>query len=155
MKKITIISLFILLVDQIIKYIVINNMSLYKSIEIIPNFFNITYVENIGAAFSILSGNVLFLILISLFAIILIYLFLIKNKKLNKLQITMYSLLIGGIIGNLVDRIFRGFVVDYLDFSIFGYNFPIFNFADVCIVLSAIALLFINIKEEKNDTHSN
>lgn len=155
MKKITIISLFILLVDQIIKYIVINNMSLYKSIEIIPNFFNITYVENIGAAFSILSGNVLFLILISLIAIILIYLFLIKNKKLNKLQITMYSLLIGGIIGNLVDRIFRGFVVDYLDFSIFGYNFPIFNFADVCIVLSAIALLFINIKEEKNDTHSN
>lgn len=155
MKKITIISLFILLVDQIIKYIVINNMSLYKSIEIIPNFFNITYVENIGAAFSILSGNVLFLILISLLAIILIYIFLIKNKKLNKLQIIMYSLLIGGIIGNLVDRIFRGFVVDYLDFSIFGYNFPIFNFADVCIVLSAIALLFINIKEEKNDTHSN
>lgn len=150
MKKITIFSLLIIILDQIIKFVVIQNMELYSSITIIKNFFNITYVQNIGAAFSILSGNVVFLSLISLIVLVAIYIYLSKKKSFNKIQTIAYSMLIGGIVGNMIDRIFRGFVIDYLDFSILKYNFPVFNFADICIVVSAIILLIFSIKEGKS-----
>lgn len=150
MKKITIFSLLIIILDQIIKFVVIQNMELYSSIIIIKNFFNITYVQNIGAAFSILSGNVVFLSLISLIVLVAIYIYLSKKKSFNKIQTITYSMLIGGIVGNMIDRIFRGFVIDYLDFSILKYNFPVFNFADICIVVSAIILLIFSIKEENS-----
>lgn len=150
MKKITIFSLLIIILDQIIKFVVIQNMELYSSIIIIKNFFNITYVQNIGAAFSILSGNVVFLSLISLIVLVAIYIYLSKKKSFNKIQTITYSMLIGGIVGNMIDRIFRGFVIDYLDFSILKYNFPVFNFADICIVVSAIILLIFSIKEGKS-----
>lgn len=150
MKKITIFSLLIIILDQIIKFVVIQNMELYSSITIIKNFFNITYVQNIGAAFSILSGNVVFLSLISLIVLVAIYIYLSKKKSFNKIQTITYSMLIGGIVGNMIDRIFRGFVIDYLDFSILKYNFPVFNFADICIVVSTIILLVFSIKEEKS-----
>lgn len=150
MKKITIFSLLIIILDQIIKFVVIQNMELYSSITIIKNFFNITYVQNIGAAFSILSGNVVFLSLISLIVLVAIYIYLSKKKSFNKIQTITYSMLIGGIVGNMIDRIFRGFVIDYLDFSILKYNFPVFNFADICIVVSTIILLIFSIKEEKS-----
>lgn len=147
MKKIIPISLFIIILDQIVKMIISSKMLVNSSITIIKNFFNITYVKNIGAAFSILSGSRILLIMIALIAIYIIYKLLIKNKNLNRINIINYSLLIGGIIGNLIDRIIRGYVVDYLDFTIFNYNFPIFNIADICIVLSCILLIF-TIKEE-------
>ena len=127
--------------------IISSKMLVNSSITIIKNFFNITYVKNIGAAFSILSGSRILLIMIALIAIYIIYKLLVKNKNLNKINIINYSLLIGGIIGNLIDRIIRGYVVDYLDFTIFNYNFPIFNIADICIVISCILLIF-TIKEE-------
>ena len=91
----------------------------------------------------ILYGNRVFLVLISIFALILVYYFMLKNKSLNKMDISIYSLLIGGILGNLFDRVIYGYVVDYLDFCIFGYNFPIFNLADVCIVIS-VGLIIID-----------
>lgn len=147
MKKIIPISLFIIILDQIVKMIISSKMLVNSSITIIKNFFNITYVKNIGAAFSILSGSRILLIMIALIAIYIIYKLLVKNKNLNKINIINYSLLIGGIIGNLIDRIIRGYVVDYLDFTIFNYNFPIFNIADICIVISCILLIF-TIKEE-------
>ena len=150
MKKITIFSLLIIILDQIIKFVVIQNMELYSSIIIIKNFFNITYVQNIGAAFSILSGNVVFLSLISLIVLVAIYIYLSKKKSFNKIQTITYSMLIGGIVGNMIDSIFRGFVIDYLDFYILKYNFPVFNFADICIVVSAIILLIFSIKEGKS-----
>ncbi len=147
MKKIIPISLFIIILDQIVKMIISSKMLVNSSITIIKDFFNITYVKNIGAAFSILSGGRFLLIIIALIAIYIIYKLLVKNKNLNKINIINYSLLIGGIIGNLIDRIIRGYVVDYLDFTIFNYNFPIFNIADICIVISCILLIF-TIKEE-------
>lgn len=127
--------------------IISSKMLVNSSITIIKDFFNITYVKNIGAAFSILSGGRFLLIIIALIAIYIIYKLLIKNKNLNRINIINYSLLIGGIIGNLIDRIIRGYVVDYLDFTIFNYNFPIFNIADICIVISCVLLIF-TIKEE-------
>lgn len=140
MKKILPISLLFVVIDQVVKILVINKMALQQSIIVINNFFNITYVRNTGAAWSILSGNVLLLIMISVLALVTIYYYLIKDKDLNKIDIVSYSMLIGGIIGNLIDRIVHGYVIDYLDFKIFNYNFPIFNIADTLIVISIIII---------------
>lgn len=147
-KRLTIYSIILIVIDQVIKLVVNSSLKLYESITIIKKFFNITYVQNKGAAWSILSGNRFLLIGIAIIALFLIFMFFVKNKKLSKLEIIFYSLLIGGIVGNLIDRVIYGYVVDYLDFNIFGYNFPIFNFADICIVISVVLILVKSIKEE-------
>ena len=135
MKKITRNSIILILIDQLIKILVVNNI--YQDIEIVNNFFSLTYVKNIGAAFSVLEGNRILFVIVALAALYLIYRLFIKNKKLTKLNIITYSLLIGGIIGNLIDRIIYGYVVDYFEFILFNHNMPIFNLADVCIVFGA------------------
>ena len=140
MKKILPISLLLVVIDQVIKVLVINNMTLQQSITVINNFFNITYVRNTGAAWSILSGNVLLLIMISILALVFIYYYFLKDKELKRIDTVSYSMLIGGIVGNLIDRMIHGYVIDYLDFKIFNYNFPIFNIADTLIVISIIII---------------
>lgn len=151
MKKIGLISLLVIIIDQAIKLLITN----VSNIEIIKNFFSITYVRNYGAAFSILNGSRWFLIITAIIAIILVYLFLIKNKNLTTIASFSYGILLGGIIGNLIDRMIFGYVIDYLDFNIFGYNYPIFNFADTCIVIGAFLLVFIAFREDKNANRSN
>ncbi len=148
MKKIIPLTLILLLVDQVIKYIVKTNMNIYESIEVIKDFFSITYVHNTGAAFSILSGHIIFFVVIAILAIIGIYYFFIKESKLKKIDIIVYSMLYAGIIGNLIDRIFLGYVIDYLDFYIFNYDAPIFNFADTLIVIATFIFIIITWKEE-------
>lgn len=136
-KKNYIIALFIIILDQLTKYLVIN-----KSIIIIPNFLNITYTQNTGGAFGI--GRINFILIISIIIIIGIIVFLIKEKK----KITNYIpfiLLLSGSIGNLIDRIFRGYVIDFIDVNIF--NFPNFNIADICITLGIFFIAFILIKQ--------
>ena len=141
MKKIGIISLVFILIDFIVKIIVNSNMNVYDSIIIIPNFFNIMYVRNTGAAFSIMENSRVLFIVIGIIAIYLIWRFFIKDKQLNNYYIVIYSMLIAGIIGNMIDRILYGYVIDYLSFNIFGYSFPIFNLADTFIVVSIIMLI--------------
>ncbi len=145
MKKIGIISLVFIIIDFIVKIIINNNMNVYDSISIIPSFFSITYVRNIGAAFSIMENSRILFIIIGFIALILIYKYLIMNKVLNKYLMISYSMLIGGIIGNMIDRIIYGYVIDYLSFNIFGYSFPIFNLADTFIVVSIIMLLLYEV----------
>lgn len=147
MKKIAVISFFSLLVDQILKLLVSSIIQLNTSKEIISNFFSISLVHNDGAAWSILSGNRFLLILISVIALISIYFIFIKNNQLAFLEILAYGMLIGGILGNLTDRIIYGYVVDFLDFNILGYNYPVFNFADCCIVIAAGLLIFEILKD--------
>lgn len=150
MKKLTIISIVTILLDQIIKYLIITNLKFTESINIIRNFFRITYLQNEGAAWSILSGNRIPLIIITLLALMFIFVLIKKKEKFLKIEYVFYGTLIGGIIGNLIDRIRYGFVIDYLDFNFGGYNYPVFNFADMCIVISTIVLIIISIKEDKN-----
>ena len=116
-------------------------MNIYDTIKIIPNFFNIMYVRNTGAAFSIMENSRVLFIVIGMVAIYLIWRFFIKDKQLNNYYIVIYSMLIAGIIGNMIDRILYGYVIDYLSFNIFGYSFPIFNLADTFIVVSIIMLI--------------
>ena len=154
-KKGLIITMICVLIDQIIKMVVTSNMSLNSTILVIPNFFSITYVKNDGAAWSILSGNTIFLILISIVALLIIIMYVFKNSDIKTFEFMNYSILIGGILGNLFDRIKFGSVIDYLDFKIFNYNFPIFNFADMCIVVSIFLLLIYFIKSEAKNARNN
>ena len=156
MKKVALLSLIVLVFDQILKFIIRSKLVLNETINVIANFFNITYVENDGAAWNILSGNKIILILIALLVLFFIFYYFIFNKKLNETEAIAYSLFIGGLLGNLWDRIFIGRVIDYLDFKIFGYNFPVFNLADICIVLGVLIIIINEIRGEINGkTNSN
>lgn len=148
LSKIYILSILFLGFDQFIKVIVSSNMNLYDSFTLINSFLNITLVHNKGAAFGMFEGGRLFFILIALVTIILTSLFIKNSSYISKLDITVYSLLLGGIIGNLIDRIIHGYVIDYIDFNFLGFNFPIFNFADICIVLSIFLIIINTIRED-------
>lgn len=153
-KKKVILSIFFLSIDILTKYLVDIKFNLLETRQIISNFFSITKVYNYGASWNILSGFRWLLIIVSI--IVLIILFYYENKfKINKRNILAFSLLYSGIIGNLLDRIFNGYVIDFLDFILFGYDYPVFNFADICIVLGIILLgIAIIKKEDTNDVSS-
>lgn len=154
MKKTLLVFTFCAFIDQIIKIVLFNNLEIGLVNPVIKGFFNITLVLNDGAAFSILKSKTLFLIIISLLVFVFLLLYVWKNKKLRNVEYITYGVLLGGIIGNLIDRIIYGSVIDYLDFNIFGYSFPIFNFADVCIVVAMFVILFFTFKEGKSGINS-
>ena len=108
-RKIYIFSFLFLMIDFISKLIIKNNMLLNSSISVIKNFFSITYVHNTGAAFSIFSGRQIFLIILG-FLVLIGIIYYLRKEKLNNYKIIYYSLLIGGIIGNLIDRIVYNYV---------------------------------------------
>ena len=147
------ISIILLIIDQISKVLVVRLIDINSSIELIKNFFYLTYTHNTGAAFSILTGKRIFLILIAVVILIIIFNYLRKNKIESKVEKIAFSLIIGGSVGNLLDRIIRGYVIDFLDFKIFGYNYPIFNLADTFIVIGVFLLLIVTLtrKEVKHD----
>ena len=147
------ISFIVLLLDQIIKLVVMNNMELHQEIKIIPNFFSLYYVENPGAAFSILGKQTLLLIIVSVVCLILIKEYIKKEIELSNLSIISLGMIIGGTIGNLFDRILYKAVIDYLAFDIFKYSFPVFNLADIAITVGAglllLSYLIDNFKKKK------
>ena len=154
MKKLFGIAFATTLLDQLIKNGLLFFMSYGKSITVINGFFNITLIGNTGAAFSILSSNTLLLIIISLVVLNVLYFCFIKGKKLKDFEQLSFGLLIGGILGNLIDRVLRMQVIDYLDFNFFGFNFPVFNLADIAIVISMILIAIQVIKGDKNGVSS-
>ena len=126
------------IIDQLLKYLVVNFLDKTSPTEVIPNLFNLTYVENRGAAFGMLAdARWIFITFTVLITIFLIYI-LFKKKIDSKLFLTSVVLIIGGGIGNLIDRIFLGYVVDYLSISFFP---PVCNFADYCITIGAVILV--------------
>lgn len=133
--------LLVLFFDVLSKYIVDKLMIVNESINVIDNFFKLTYVQNTGAAWSILENNTFWVSIISALVIIFIIWYVYENKPKLKLDKIGYSFIIGGAFGNFIDRIIFGYVVDFLNFNIFGYNFPIFNLADTFIVLGVIILM--------------
>ena len=145
-----VISMILLCIDQISKLLVVNLLTKTDSITIIKNFFYLTYINNDGAAFSILVGKRIFLILIAVLVIVMLIRYIKKNNIQNKLELVSISLIIGGSLGNLMDRVVRGYVIDFLDFKIFNYNFPIFNLADTFIVIGVFLLLLKEIRKENN-----
>lgn len=139
-------GLIFLIVDQAIKFLVESKMVLHESIIVLDNFFSITLVHNLGAAFSILNGNKILLISVGVIAVLLLVMYINSCKALTDVDVFIYSLLLGGILGNLLDRILKGYVVDYLSFNFGNYYFPIFNFADICIVVSVLFMILGSIR---------
>ena len=132
------ITIFIILIDQFTKYLMIYNNKLFINKDFI--LFKLDFVKNYGAAFNIFNGSRIFLSLISiLFSILLIYLIFRKNT-LNSIDLYSYSFILGGTIGNGIDRIYKGFVVDFINLNII--NFPVFNIADISINIGFIILLY-------------
>ena len=131
-------SIFIVLIDQFTKYLMFYNNKFFINKDFL--LFKLDFVKNYGAAFNIFSGSRIFLSLISiLFSILLIFLILRKNT-LNTFDLYSYSFILGGTLGNGIDRIYKGFVVDFINLNII--NFPVFNIADISINIGFIFLLY-------------
>ncbi len=138
--------------DQWTKWFFLVNKDNFKDFEIIKGFFYLTYVENRGAAFGILQNFRWFFIILTVIALAVMVWYFIKNQ--NKMLRLSLSFIMAGELGNFIDRLFRGFVVDFFDFYPFGYNFPVFNVADICVNIGVFFLLIYVLfiyKEQEED----
>ena len=148
MISIFLIGILFLLVDIISKQLVLYFMVENQTIQIIPHFFSLTYVKNTGVAFSMLEGNILFILLMSVIVVgVLVY--FAKSKGNGRLEKICYSMILGGALGNFLDRIFYGYVIDFLDFTLFGFKMAIFNVADVLIVCGVFLLIVLELLKER------
>lgn len=147
------ITIIVFVLDQLIKYYVNRFMEQNTGITVIPNFFSILYIRNRGAAFSILENNTILLIVISVVFLVILDRYIKKEKSFTKLSIISLGMIMGGIFGNLMDRIIYHSVIDYLSFG----SFPIFNLADACICIGVTLLIIgelIKIKKENIEDKS-
>ncbi len=127
------------MIDQIIKYFVFTGLQGNPDITLIPNVLYLRYSENTGAAFGIFSNSTVFLSIVSAVIVAVGFYFIFSRKFINKFVYATIIMIIAGGLGNLIDRVFRGFVVDYIYFS--PINFPIFNFADMLITVGEVLIL--------------
>lgn len=146
-----VLAVILAVIDQIIKYLVLEFLAPVGSVSVIDNIFSLVYVENRGAAFGMLQNQVWFFAVITIILIGIFVYLLVSKKFSGKLFTISTALIIGGGIGNLIDRIFRGFVVDYLSLSFFP---PVCNFADYCVTIGAVMFVLylfmtMDIKDNK------
>lgn len=149
-----ILAAFIIAIDQISKWLIITNMTIGQSIPVIPNIFYITSIRNTGAAWSILEGKRVFFYIITVIVAIIVIYYLQKAGRHHPLLGTALGLVLGGSLGNFIDRVFRGRVVDFLHVYIGNYSYPIFNIADSSLVIGVILILiyiYLEGKKEKNN----
>lgn len=141
--------------DQLSKIIVSGSMRLSSSHTIIDNFFYFTYAHNEGAAWGMLEGRISLFLIASVFAAIGMVYYFTKTSKEEILTRFGLVLAFAGMVGNLIDRVCFGYVRDFIDFVIFGYNFPIFNIADMALVIGIGLIILEVILGEKNDGKNN
>lgn len=156
MKKNIFMISIIVIIDQILKLVILNTVGLSgKSATIIPHILQITYVENTGAAFGFFSARIILIGLDILIIYAILKIILNKKYKLEENIKLGLSLILAGGIGNLIDRIFRGYVIDYIDISNL-FNFAVFNIADICIVIGVLLVfIMILIKTVKSQENIN
>ena len=142
-----IVAIAILIIDQVSKRIIATTMNIGDSYEVIPNFLNITSHRNNGAAWGILSGKMGFFYIITIVILIVLVLFYIKEAKYNLFMQVAISLLFAGALGNFIDRLVNGEVVDFVDTNIFGYDFPIFNVADSSLTIGVLFIIIALLKD--------
>ncbi|OCF97097.1 signal peptidase II [Gilliamella sp. wkB308] len=135
-------STIVFFIDIASKFWILNKFHLYESINVLP-FFSITYVQNIGAAFSIFEGQRWMLAAVALLISGAILYMLYRNKRQQKLENFSLSLILGGALGNLFDRLYHGFVVDFLDVNFGSWHYPTFNIAD-CAICIGIGLFILS-----------
>ena len=138
------ITFLLVLIDQVVKFFITTHYTVGTTTVLVPNMLNVTYVENTGAAFSILSDNTYLIIILSLLVLFILYKYILTADKYDYVK----ALLVGGIVSNLIDRVFRGCVIDYIEVLFKGVNVPIFNIADICIVIGSILFIFKTLEEK-------
>lgn len=138
---IIIFSVVALILDIISKVIVSKFISLGENIIIINSFLSITNVRNSGVAWSMFADKNIFVLMVSALVILGIIMYVYKNRPKDKVEEIAYSIIIGGALGNFLNRLFYGYVVDFISVKIFGYGYPIFNLADSFIVIGVIILI--------------
>lgn len=148
-------TIIFLAIDICSKLIISKYISVDESIKIIKNFLNITNVRNTGVAWSLFDNQTLLVLIVSTIVIIGIIMYIQKNKPKTKIEKISYSMILGGALGNLIERIIHGYVTDFIDIYIFNYNYPIFNLADTFIVIGAILLIIISWRSEYGKNKSN
>lgn len=145
--KATVLAVIMLVLDQLSKYIVLVKLKPVSSVPVISGLFSLTYVENTGAAFGIFRGYTTLLSVITALILIVLAVMVYKGKIETGFLTYTFLLISAGGFGNLMDRILRGYVVDFLDFSsIFG--FPVFNIADCCVVIGSFLVVIYMLKSE-------
>jgi signal peptidase II len=139
-------SVLIVVLDQLTKFIVHSTMNLYDSIQVVPYLLNFTYIRNEGIAFGIYfqGAETIFIVLPILITIYLFYLLKSEEFQDKFSQIALF-LIIAGAVGNIIDRIFRGYVVDFIDFHLIGMHWYVFNIADSSVTIGLIFLLYSSI----------
>ena len=140
-----ILALIILLFDQITKYMIIYNYDYFIDKNFI--LFSLDYIKNYGAAFNIFSGSRIFLSTISIFISLILFYMIIRGKKTKSIYLCSYSLILGGSLGNGIDRLINGYVVDFIRLNYL--DFPIFNIADISINIGFFILLYSIVKNKK------
>ena len=150
-KNIYVITFMVFLLDQIVKSIVLKAIQLEEIIYVIPNFFFFTSVKNTGGAWSVLENYPFILTFVSFLCIIGLNYYLTKKDKFNKLEIGYLGLIMGGVLGNFTDRILYEGVIDFIGIKFGSYQFPIFNIADVVIVVGVGLIVLEMIRSEINE----
>ncbi len=144
----------VLLLDQLSKYFVMNSPAAFAHREIIPGFFYLTYAKNTGVAWSLFSGGqatAALCVVAGAASVGLLYLMEKSHRQKKTLQTVVFALMAAGAAGNLADRLIFGYVRDFLDFYIFGYDFPIFNIADSALCVGVGLMLVEMILEEREE----
>lgn len=152
----TLYTAILILMDQISKYIIVKTMNIGESISVIGEVLQITSHRNYGAAWGMLQNQMIFFYIITIIVLIALIYFYYKEAADNLLMQCGLMLIFAGAVGNFIDRLFRGNVVDFIDTKIISYDFPIFNVADSCLTIGVFILLYellFNQKEEKS--HGN
>lgn len=143
--------LIVVIGDQITKILVTSSLRLSTSYHIIDNFFAFTYVQNKGAAWGLLEGQIALFLGVAVIAAVVITRYFLFTKKDEELTRFGLVLVFAGMIGNVIDRVYLGYVRDFLDFNLFGYDFPVFNIADCAVVIGVgLIILEMFLDEVKN-----
>lgn len=143
-----ILSILFVIADQVVKMWIVNNFSLHEGMEFIKGIVSILYVRNTGAAWGMFEGKMFFFYLITAVAVGTLLYLMFKEKGKSKLLLTAYSLILAGAVGNFIDRIRLGYVVDMFKFEFI--DFPIFNVADICLTIGVIFLFYYVIFKEQS-----
>ena len=144
-----VIALFGIAIDQISKWLIVKNMELGTSIPIIDNVLYITSHRNRGAAWGILENKMWFFYIITVVFVVFIVIYMQKYAKTDKLLGISLGLILGGAIGNFIDRVFRQEVVDFIHVYIFSYNYPVFNIADSALCIGVVLIIIQTLLEGK------
>jgi len=144
-----IIAGLVIAVDQFTKWLVVHKMEIYEQIPIINDFFYLTSHRNPGAAWGILQNQMIFFYIVTVIVLAGVIYYLHTYARRNRKLSIGLSLILGGAIGNFIDRLFHKEVVDFLDFIIFKYDYPIFNIADSALVIGVILVIIVTFLDEK------